>query len=113
MVRITTEAQNDYVVLRVEGSLRGPWVSELERVWRRTRDRHKHLCVKLADVSYVDDAAKVLLTRMFQNGTELSARGPFMTAIVQDIMQTEALPGPFDGKEIPPERPDSVPSAKS
>ena len=113
MVRITTETQYDSVVFRVEGSLRGPWVAELERVWRSNRNGGKHLCVNLADVSFVDDDAKALLTRMFQDGTELSASGPFMKAIVQEIVQREVLSGPSEGKEILPVRPDSVSAVKS
>ncbi len=89
MVRITTEAQDDCIVLRVEGSLRGLWVDELERIWRSNRHRGKHVRLNLVDVLYVDDAAKALLTRMFQDGTELSASGMMMKAIVREIVDSE------------------------
>jgi len=85
MVRITAETHKDRVIWRVEGSLRGPWVDELEKVWQSARDSGKHLSLNLENVSYVDDAAIELLTRMFQDGTELLASGPYMTAIVQEI----------------------------
>ena len=85
MVRITTEAHKDWIVWRVEGSLRGPWVRELERVWQSTPAAGKHLCLHLEDVSYVDHAAMGLLTRMFQDGIELLATGPYMTAMVKEI----------------------------
>lgn len=85
MMRIITEAHKDGVVWRVEGSLRGPWVPELETVWQSTRHSGKHLCLNLEDVCYVDDAALGLLARMFQDGIELLASGPYMTAVVQEI----------------------------
>jgi ABC-type transporter Mla MlaB component len=85
MVRITTETYKDRIVWRVEGSLRGPWVTELEKVWQSACHCDKRLCLNLEDVSYVDDAAMELLIRMFQDGIELVASGPYMTAIVEEI----------------------------
>jgi ABC-type transporter Mla MlaB component len=93
MLRIITEPQSDRVVLRVEGSLRGPWVTELERIWERNLLFQQRVGVDLADVSYVDDAGKALLTRIFEQGTELTAEGPFMQAIVQEIKRGEVLSG--------------------
>jgi anti-anti-sigma regulatory factor len=61
MMRIITEAHKDCVVWQVEGSLRGPWVPELEKLWQSTRHSGKHPCLNLEDVSYVDDAALELL----------------------------------------------------
>lgn len=96
MVRITAEKHKDRIVWRAEGSLRGPWVDELEKLWQTARDCGKHLSLNLEDVSYVDDAAVGLLTRMFQDGTELLATGPYMTAIVQEIRS-----GRFPARSVP------------
>ena len=85
MVRISIEEQDDHVLLRVEGSLRGPWVAELERVWRTSTNDPKLVRVDLAGVSYVDDAGNALLTRMFHEGTQLSGSGPLMNAVVEAI----------------------------
>ena len=85
MLRISTEAGEDCIVLRVEGSLRDPWVAELEGVWRTHADGPKLTVVELAEVSYVDDAAKALLHEMCQAGTELRANGPLMKAVVNEI----------------------------
>lgn len=93
MVRITTETHKDRILWRVEGSLRGPWVAELEKVWQRGRDSGKHLALNLEDVSYVDDAAMELLTHMFQDGTELLASGPYMSAIVH-VIRSGRFPAP-------------------
>ena len=92
MVRITAEEHHDYVLLRVEGSLRGPWVDELERVWRCNWQCGKRISVNLTNVLYIDDAGQALLTHMLNNGTELLATGLYMTAILQEIMEIAGRP---------------------
>ncbi|MBV8206400.1 MAG: hypothetical protein JO041_06375 [Acidobacteria bacterium] len=93
MLRITTATENGSIELRAEGSLRGPWVGELERAWLRIFDRNRQVRLNLADVSYVDDAGKDLLARMFRHGTELTAGGPFMQAIVEQIKHGRVFSG--------------------
>ena len=68
MVRISSDEQVDRVLLRVEGSLRGPWVAELERVWQLNRERGKSVYVSLEDIQYVDNAGKALLPECFRMG---------------------------------------------
>ena len=85
MVRISVEEHVDFVLLCVEGSLREPWVSELERVWQGNRAHDHRVRVNLENVSYVDDAAQTLLRRMLEDGVEIYATGPMMTAIVEKI----------------------------
>jgi hypothetical protein len=85
MVRITTEEHGNSVVLRVEGSLRGPWVAELEKVWHGKRGSGRQLLLKLEGVSYVDDDAKALLTRMLQDGMDVTANDLYMTGILREM----------------------------
>lgn len=92
MLRITSDEQDHCVVFCVEGSLRGPWVDELERVWQSNRGPDKHMHLNLEDVTYVDDAAKALLRRMVDDGVKLFATGPMMTAIVEEIVRSAADP---------------------
>ncbi len=85
MVRITTKEQEDCIVWRVEGSMRGPWVAELEKLWQSARDSGKRLSLRLEDVPYIDDAARELMARMYQDRVAISASGLYVTAIVQEI----------------------------
>jgi hypothetical protein len=87
MLCITVELHGDFTLLKVEGSLREPWVGELERSWRTTCATRpaKRVRVELKDVSFVDDRGKVLLTEMAHNGAELVATGLMMNAVLQDI----------------------------
>ncbi len=91
MVRITTEEQEERLIWRIEGSFRGPWVAELEGLWQSARDCGKRLCLSLENVSYVDDAARELITRMYRHGVDISASGLYVTAIVEGI-QSVGLP---------------------
>jgi hypothetical protein len=62
--------------LEVEGALRGEWLGELRRSWRRIRalESGASIRVELADISYVDAGGKVLLAEMFRDGVEILTR---------------------------------------
>ena len=110
MLRITADEHEDFVLLRAEGSLRGPWVPELERVWRASGAQGKPVRLDLAEVLYVDDAAKALLARMYQDGVALcSVSGPFMTLIVEEIAAGAACPVGFSEERRGPRDPQSAP----
>lgn len=87
MLRITVDQSGDPVVLKVEGKLKGPWVTELERCWQSTRANFpgKSLRVELSEVDFVEDRAKILLTEMLHSGAELVATGPMMNALLADV----------------------------
>jgi len=87
MLRVTVEERGDRIIFRVEGKLRGPWVSELERCWRSTAS-HTHakfFSVDLDGVDFVNDQGKTLLAEMAAAGVELIATGYEMRSIVQQI----------------------------
>ena len=88
MLRITIYDDDHARKLCVEGSIRGPWVGELERVWRQAQASApgNHLRADLRMVSYIDDNGKKLLRRMVEDGVELVAIGPMMGAVVKDII---------------------------
>src|SRR5215472_7825119 len=74
--------------LEVEGALRGEWVAELRRSWRRIRDLASgaSIRVELADVSYIDAGGKVLLAEMYRDGVEVLARDCLTQAIRDEIV---------------------------
>lgn len=81
--------------LRLEGALKGEWVQELRRVWRRTRARAAGtpIVLVLADVTYVDASGKVLLTEMHRDGVEIVAEDCLAGAI-----RDEVVAGPWIGQ---------------
>lgn len=87
MLRITSNLDSDPIVLKVEGKLKGPWVTELEHCWqsaRATCPGHR-LRIELNDITFVEDRGKILLTEMLHSGVELIATGPMMKSILEDI----------------------------
>jgi hypothetical protein len=87
MLRITVDQSGDPVVLKVEGKLKGPWVTEMERCWQTTQANFpgKRVRVDLGEVDFVEDQGRVLLTEMLHSGAELVATGPMMKALLADI----------------------------
>ena len=86
-------------LLEVEGRLAGPWVEELERCWESERRRvsSKAIVVRLSNVSFIDEAGKELLSKIFYAGAKLEGHGCMVRAIIARI--TGALFPASDGKE--------------
>jgi hypothetical protein len=87
MLRITVDQLSDPIVLKLEGKLRGPWVTELEHCWQSMRRdcAGKRLRVELSDVTFVEEPGKILLAEMVHSGTDLVATGPMMKSILEEI----------------------------
>ncbi len=72
MLRITPiESGNPRVVLRLEGRVSGPWVSELNAVCEKALSNAAPLVLSLAEVSFLDTAGVDLLTRLQTRGVEM------------------------------------------
>jgi hypothetical protein len=93
MLRITPLVAKEKAILRLEGKLRGPWVDELAKVWSRLWPSAglKRMRVDLRAVSFVDERGKDLLRRMRQEGIELVATDPFISALLEEIEQRRRL----------------------
>jgi hypothetical protein len=75
MLKISTEKSGEDIKLVLEGSLSGPWVAEVERVWRRTNTDRKFRRVKvdLSEVTFVSDEGKRLLEQICASGVEIAS----------------------------------------
>jgi anti-anti-sigma regulatory factor len=72
MLRITPiESGNHRLVLRLEGRVSGPWVSELSEVCEGALSNGAPLILSLAEVSFLDTAAVDLLTKLQTRGVEV------------------------------------------
>lgn len=74
MLRISIEEKTDAVVLRLEGRLIGPWVTDVERCWINIFATlgERSVQVDLSAVTFVDSAGGALLTRMHDAGFRLA-----------------------------------------
>jgi anti-anti-sigma regulatory factor len=75
MLRITIDENPDTVVLRLEGSLIGPWVKDVEECWRNVFEElgTRSVQIDLSAVSFMDTEGGALLTRMYNAGFRLKS----------------------------------------
>jgi hypothetical protein len=94
MFRVTTEEAPDMLVLKLEGSLSGPWVDALDACWREAMEsvRGRPVRVDLRDVLSIDESGRRLLTRMHDAGAGLVASGCFISELVREISEAVCLP---------------------
>jgi len=87
MLKITTQSPDGRPkTLTLEGRLAGPWVAELERVWKEfKRSSTGALVVDLTGVTFVETQGKALLSQIWQDGAELLVTGCCMRSLVDDI----------------------------
>ena len=86
MLKITSEQASGSVRLTLEGSLSGPWVSELERAWRQVKESGASFpLVELTDITFVTAEGRALLTSMWREGAVLIANGCCTRHIVEEI----------------------------
>lgn len=87
MLRITARETPQQVTLKLEGSLTGSWVMELEDCWRAANSNPagRLLCLDLTEVDSVDSAGTYLLALLHNRGVQLIASGLVMTELVARI----------------------------
>ena len=79
MLRITpTENGTHHIVLRLEGRVAGPWVTELQKACEKIFGEGQALELNLADVSFLDPAGVTLLTNVRKRGVQLAHCPPFV-----------------------------------
>lgn len=86
-ISVKDEETQKQLLLEIEGRLAGPWVEELERSWQTERRRTppEGILVRLANVTFIDDAGKELLRKMFEAGTKVEGSGCMVRAIIARI----------------------------
>ena len=84
MLRITTEETGESIRLRLEGDLKGAWVSELERLYTEKRPGRsvKSVIVDLRSVTSSDTAGKYLLALIHQDGAVIECLSPLRAQLL-------------------------------
>ncbi len=89
MLKITSEKNRNSVRLRLEGSLTGPWVGELEQEWRTIQSAGAiPLVVDLTDVTFVGEDGKLLLKQLWREGAQFIATGCCIGHLVKEIARS-------------------------
>jgi anti-anti-sigma regulatory factor len=74
----------DSLTMKLEGTLRGPWVDELQQAWSASADKspRKPVKVDLAGVSFMDARGRELLLQMQKAGAVLQGASPFLRHVL-------------------------------
>jgi outer membrane protein TolC len=92
MLRITVREDGNKERIGAAGKIGGPWVPELENVWRSVYAPGKEIEIDLKEVTGVDEAGLELLKRMHRAGARLVTCGVMMTALVDEIAGSRDTP---------------------
>lgn len=86
MLKITIQNSSSTVILKLEGSLKGPWVDELRKAWlSSTNMAAGHpVSVDLAGATFADAPGRDLLMRMRKEGVALNGGSSFLRQLLED-----------------------------
>jgi hypothetical protein len=92
VLRITQDTSNGSALLKLEGSIRGPWVSELAKAWRLIADSKPsaEIRVELGGVSFADWEGRKLLLDMENGGAKLVAPSVFLRHMLAEHVRAAA-----------------------
>jgi len=91
MLRITVQYADAHITLKLEGTLAGPWVEELERSWKTLAYTApgKPIRADLTDVGFIAPEGRILISRMVHAGVEMIASGCMVQAIVDEAVKSQ------------------------
>jgi anti-anti-sigma regulatory factor len=86
VLRITIQRPSNVVLLKLEGSVKGPWVDELRKAWRTSAKEAggEPMSVDLNAVSFIDTRGRDLLLRMQREGVALKGASGFLRQVLED-----------------------------
>jgi anti-anti-sigma regulatory factor len=86
-ISIRHDTPSKGLLVEVEGRLAGPWVDEFERSWETEcgKTHSQPITVRLTNVTFIDDAGKQLLGKIFRSGARVEGNGCMVRAIIAAI----------------------------
>ncbi len=86
VLRITIQKTSNVVLLKLEGSVKGPWVEELQKVWLTSANMSGGVpvSVDLGGVTFVDARGRDLLLQMRKDGVALNGGSSFLRQVLED-----------------------------
>jgi hypothetical protein len=85
MIRVTKSEQGDRTIITIDGRLAGENLEVVELFCNQTLSEGKPLYIFLRDVLTIDEAGRVLLSRLAAKGVRLLASGMYTSYIVQTL----------------------------
>ncbi len=91
MLRVTMRTSTDGTTLILEGRVKGPWVSELEKAWHQALNAHddRPVVVDLSGVNFADGRGRKLLLEMRSQGATLVGSSSFLRTMLESGLNHE------------------------
>jgi hypothetical protein len=85
VLRISIQRISD-VLLKLEGSVKGPWVDELRKAWLTSAKiaGDQPVSIDLGAVSFIDARGRDLILRMQREGVALTGASSFLRQVLED-----------------------------
>jgi len=83
------DSGNHVIILRLEGRIAGPWVTEMRKACERFLDDRKPLKLDLMEVSYADQTGLSALSSLGSRGVELTECSPFLAEQLKAVSEPE------------------------
>lgn len=87
MIRIETAINPGAIRIAIDGQLVGEYVEEVETSIRKATEHHKHVHLFLRNVSNIDESGHSMLSRLADQGVELSGTGLYSSYVVTQIQR--------------------------
>lgn len=86
VLRITIQNTSKALLLKLEGSVKGPWVEELRKAWLTSAKMADGgpVNIDLGAVSFIDANGRDLLLRMQKEGATLNGGSSFLRHMLED-----------------------------
>ena len=95
MLRITLEENPDAVVLKVEGRLAGPWVEELDRLWKEKAPAvaQKKVSLDLRGTTFADASGIGILKTIYsETGAAILSGTPWTQYLAEEVASKNSQP---------------------
>lgn len=85
MIRVTKTEEQSLTIVTIDGQLSGDSIAVVETCCHQARSNGKPVQLFLRDISAVDQAGQMLLSRLAGKGVRLVAKGVYLAYLVQSL----------------------------
>jgi ABC-type transporter Mla MlaB component len=88
MLRITTlNADGSPAIVKLEGKLLEPWISELQEACRAARKQDVSMTLDLAGLSYIDTPGTIALRDLIRRGVSVTGCTPLVSELLKETLR--------------------------
>jgi hypothetical protein len=92
MIRVTKTEEQSHTIVTIDGQLLSDSVAVVEACCNQAKSNGKPIELFLRDITTVDQAGQMLLSRLAAKGVRLIARGVYTSYLVQSLTSDKAVP---------------------